>query len=171
MRTPEPKRSVSSTEQPEFNSEPSKPEETECIQGPRANVPEQRRSLAAPLHSSQARSVGESGCGSEDLKTLLPKCLPRLVQVAGHACACEMLSSAWRFLDRYGQVLQTSDAPSVRLAVLLGVAAKLTQHSDVVKVERVWRAVAHKSMESRIRSLEVQVVNAFGREGLGGQCL
>ena len=66
---------------------------------------------------------------------------------------------------------QTSDLPAVRLAVLFGLAAKLTQSSDIVKVDQVWHALAHKRFESRIRTLEVQVVNAFGREGLGTQLL
>ena len=172
--TPEPRKSVSSTEQPEFNSEPSKPQETESIQEARETVPEQRgpaHPSPAPLHPCQACGVGESGCGSGELKTLLPKCMPRLVKVAGRAEASDIMASAWRFLDRYPKVLQTKDAPSVRMAVLLGVAAKLTQRSDAINVVKVWHAFACKSSEPRIRSLEVEVVSAFGHEGLESQCL
>ena len=171
--TPEPRKSVSSTEEAEFKSQPSKLEETESVQEAQETVPEQRRpvrSSPAPLQLGHACGVGESGCVSGQLKTSLPNCLPRLVKVAGHARACDIMASAWRFLDRYPQVLQTSDALAVRLAVLLGVAAKLTQQSNAIDVVKVWHAFAPKSLEPRVRSLEVELVNAFGREGLQSQC-
>ena len=84
-----------------------------------------------------------------------------------------MLAAAWRFLDRYLEVFQTQDSTAVKLAVLFGVAAKLTQNMDLNDdrtdepfVLRVWHVLAHKDLEPQIRTLELTVVNAFGKAGL-----
>ena len=110
--------------------------------------------------------VGASGSGAPDLKLTLPKCIPRLQGVVGFAAAGEMVACAWRLLDRHPSLFPKGPRPSVRLAVLLGVAAKLAKADQGTVVKEIWHAFANSKFEPEIRNLEIEVVNVWAKDGL-----
>ena len=83
--------------------------------------------------------------------------------VVGEESAAEMLACALRILNRYPKLfVETREPFSVRLAVLVGIAAKLAK-TDQGTTRQVWRALSKSHLEPKIRALEVKVVNrAFG---------
>lgn len=126
---------------------------------------------SAHICSTKDGDVGASGCGTHELKRLLPRCLPMLNKLCGDAAAAEMLACAWRFVDRYPNLFKTGTLPAVQVAVVFGVAAKLTQSSDTVPTKKIWAALAKPNLEPQIRELEAKVVHAFGRADLNKDCM
>ena len=119
---------------------------------------------SALIRRTQAKGVGGSGLLS--LKELLTASLPRVIKVAGPAAGGEMLACACRLLDRYPKAFESRDLFSVKVAVLFGLAAKLTKPDDGVDIKKIWKAFGNGKFETRIRSLEVNVVNSMGKQEL-----
>ena len=126
---------------------------------PMPNPPAQTPPIGASLES--VWSLGRS-----QLHDRLMHTASHLRKLYGDAGALETLAASIRILCAVDFCAWT-DSASVKVAVVVGMAAKLTQACDDANhVLKLWAAVAGNRQEKRIRALEHRVLAAWARQGL-----
>ncbi len=191
--TPDTRRRLKRKVPAEFLSVPSKPEESvgavlvqttgrveELGCGgnsvPRASQLGGASATATPV---EGRGVGMSSTASgSHLRKTLTSFLPTWRTHLGDTVAFELLAFCSRFLDRFGHLdkLQCPapaprDTLVVQAAVLASIAVKQTQTEGDVSIKALWASMADLRLHSRIRDLEIRLVNEWGKCDTCGDCL
>ncbi len=128
--------------------------------------------LASGVESSGVlASLGQhwtTGCSNELHDGLVRQVQP-LRSLYGDAGALETLAAGIRILSVV-DLERWPDRMAVKMAVVTGMAAKLTQTCDDKHVLKLWSNIAGKSAAPLVRSLERQVFVVWARNGLESEC-
>ena len=108
------------------------------------------------------------GAGSSTLHGALLRQGHAVRQVCGsEAGALETLASGIRILDAI-DLGRWSNRVAVKVAVVAGMAAKLSQPLPSDELRKLWAKIAGKASEVEIRQLEREVLAIWARKGLSG---
>ena len=143
-------------------------------------------------NSTRVRQYGSLGVGSGSQKqiaepskkaaavksalrdSLIDKASQPLRESYGDAGCMEVLAASFRILD-VGEsgLMSLRGSLAVKLAALLGVAAKLTQASDDRQhIVKLWASIAGEASEQHVRNMETKVISLWVKPCLGSDaCL
>lgn len=119
---------------------------------------------------AQASPVKQNAPDKSVLRDRLMEVAPQpLRELYGDAGCMEVLAATLRILDVADESLMClSGAVAVKLAAVLGVAAKLSQSSDDHRhIVKLWAKIAGKPAERQIRDMETKVISMWVKPCLG----
>lgn len=112
------------------------------------------------------RDSGKDGVSQAALRGRLVNCADCLREIYGDAGGFETLAGGLRILDKVSVATWKGD-DTVKVAAILGLAAKLTQTpEDTNHVRTLWAKIAGKHRERPVRDLEKKVFMAWARDSL-----
>lgn len=123
-------------------------------------------SLAAgSVAVDSGRDSGKDGVSQAALRGRLVDCAGCLREIYGDAGGFEALAGGLRILDKVSVATWKGD-DIVKVAAILGLAAKMTQTQDKNHVRTLWAKIAGKGRERPVRDLEQKVFMAWSRDSL-----
>jgi hypothetical protein len=101
----------------------------------------------------------------------LGKAAPTLAQLYGDAGAAEVIAATFRILGAIlPQLRRQKQSDAVKVAVVAGLAAKLTQTpADPTHVKKLWAAFAGRSNKASVAKLEPHVLNMWAAQSLDSE--
>ena len=92
--------------------------------------------------------------------------MQKLFGVAGGS---DVFARSWRMVDRYPTLFTVGTPMSVRVAVVFGLAAKLTQNHEL-RVKTLWLSFAEPTLLPKVYEAERKVVMLIGRCNFASGC-
>lgn len=119
------------------------------------------------VDASQAQLLPEYA----SMRQRLGKAAPTLAQLYGDAGAAEVIAATFRILDAIlPQLRMQKQSDAVKVAVVAGLAAKLTQTpADPTHVKKLWAAFAGRSNKASVAKLEPHVLNMWAAQSLDSE--
>ncbi len=119
-----------------------------------------------PAKVDSGKDFGRNGVRTAALRGRLVDCADCLREIYGDAGGFETVAGGLRILEKVSVATWKGD-DTVKVAAILGLAAKLTQTlEDTDRVRTLWAAIAGKRREHLVRDLEQKVFLVWARDSL-----